>query len=80
VEGGRTPPFTFAELQDMGAARVSCPVTTILAAMKGMQEALAHLRDSGAPGTAPHLLAGFAEIKERLGAERFDALGEEFGG
>jgi len=80
VEGGRTPPFTFAELQDMGAARVSCPVTTILAAMKGVQTALAHLRDSGAPGSRPDLLAGFAEIKERLGAERFDALGEEFGG
>jgi methylisocitrate lyase len=80
VEGGRTPMFTFAELEQLGAARVSCPVTTILAAMKGVQQALAALKASGAPDSNPDLLAGFGEIKELLGANRFDALGEQFGG
>lgn len=79
VEGGRTPLFTFAELEALGAARVSCPVTTILAAMGGVREALARLRADGAPGTCPDRLAPFADIKERLGAERFDALGNRFG-
>lgn len=79
VEGGRTPMFTFAELQELGAARVSCPVTPILAAMKGVQTALTALRNSGAPGAQPELLAGFDEIKARLGTARFDALGNSFG-
>ncbi len=76
VEGGRTPPFSFAELQQMGAARVSCPVTTILAAMKGMQSALAHLKETGEPAGAPELLAGFGEIKQRLGTDHFEELGD----
>lgn len=80
VEGGRTPLFTFDELEKLGAARVSCPVTTILAAMKGVQQALASLRTTGAPGANPDLLAGFTEIKDRLGASGFDALGDRFGG
>lgn len=80
VEGGRTPLFTFDELEKLGAARVSCPVTTILAAMKGVQQALASLRTTGAPGANPDLLAGFTEIKDRLGTSRFEALGDRFGG
>ena len=80
VEGGRTPLFTFAELEQLGAARVSCPVTTILAAMKGVQEALAQLKATGAPGSRPELLAGFSDIKDRLGAPDFDALGSKFSG
>ena len=79
VEGGRTPLFTFDELEKLGAARVSCPVTTILAAMKGVQQALASLRTTGAPGANPDLLAGFTEIKDRLGASGFEALGDRFG-
>jgi methylisocitrate lyase len=78
VEGGRTPMFTFAELQELGAARVSCPVTTILSAMKGVQQALASLKKTGAPNAEPDLLAGFGEIKKRLGADRFDDLGQTF--
>lgn len=80
VEGGRTPMFTFTELEDLGAARVSCPVTTILAAMKGVQQALATLKDTGAPGSQPDALAGFGEIKDRLRAPSFETLGKKFAG
>jgi hypothetical protein len=48
--------------------------------MKGVQEALAALKASGAPNSNPDLLVGFSEIKDRLGANRFDALGEQFRG
>jgi methylisocitrate lyase len=78
VEGGRTPLFTFADLQALGAARVSCPVTTILAAMEGVRSALRALKEDGAPGSRPGLLAGFDEIKTRLGTDRFDELGNRF--
>jgi len=80
VEGGRTPMFTFAELQALGAARVSGPVTTILAAMQGVKDALAALKQDGAPMSRPDRLAGFSEIKARLGADRFDALAARFAG
>jgi len=40
---------------------------------------LAALKTSGAPGSSPDLLAGFDEIKDRLGTPRFDALGTQFG-
>lgn len=79
VEGGRTPLFTFAELEALGAARVSCPVTTILAAMQGVRSALAALKGDAAPATRPELLAGFGEIKTILGTDRFDDLGARFG-
>lgn len=78
VEGGRTPLFSFAELEKLGAARVSCPVTTILAAMKGVQQALASLKSTDTPGSEPDLLADFAEIKDRLGASKFDELDDKF--
>lgn len=80
LEGGRTPMFTFAELQELGAARVSCPVTTILAAMKGVKQALASLKETGAPGSEPDLLAGFSEIRECVGAPKIEARGSEYGG
>lgn len=78
VEGGRTPPFTFAELEALGAARVSCPVTTLLAATQGIRAALAEMRDAGAPAPDPDLLADFAEIKEVLGLPAWEARGAHF--
>ncbi|NNE88132.1 MAG: isocitrate lyase/PEP mutase family protein [Silicimonas sp.] len=80
LEGGRTPMFTFAELQDLGAARVSCPITTILAAMKGVKQALKSLKETGAPGSEPDFLAGFSEIRECVGAPEIEARGREYGG
>ncbi|NNF23258.1 MAG: isocitrate lyase/PEP mutase family protein [Rhodobacteraceae bacterium] len=79
VEGGRTPLFTFAELQDLGAARVSAPVTTILAAMQGVRGALAAMKRDARPASEPERLAGFDEIKARVGAPHFDDLGQRFG-
>lgn len=79
VEGGRTPLFTFAELQELGAARVSAPVTTILAAMQGVRGALAAMKRDARPASEPDRLAGFDEIKARLGAPHFDDLGQRFG-
>jgi len=78
VEGGRTPPFTFAELEALVTARVSCPVTTILAAMQGIRAALVEMREAGAPGPDRELLADFPEIKRVLGLPGWEALGARF--
>jgi 2,3-dimethylmalate lyase len=43
TEGGKTPIISVDELQELGAARVSFPVTTVLSAAKAIQEALNHL-------------------------------------
>jgi len=47
VEGGLTPRLTFAELEKLGAARVSCPGLSFLAAAYGVQKALIYLMEHG---------------------------------
>lgn len=46
TEGGKTPIISVDELQAMGAARVSFPVTTVLSAAQAMKQALAHLYET----------------------------------
>lgn len=67
IEGGRTPMFSFEELQTLGAARVSCPVTTILAAMQGVRSVLAQLRDNGGPGGYENEITGFEDYQDFIG-------------
>lgn len=45
LEGGNTPRYTFDELTALGAARVSCPMLTSLAAAYSVQMALSYLRE-----------------------------------
>jgi 2-methylisocitrate lyase-like PEP mutase family enzyme len=68
IEGGRTPAgLTFAELQELGVARVSLPLAVLAAAMGGMQEALARiLRDGGVHGL-DGLTASFEDVHELMG-------------
>lgn len=47
LEGGRTPHFTFEELEEMGAARVSCPMLTSLAAAYALKQSLTYLKEHG---------------------------------
>src|SRR5699024_819744 len=47
LEGGNTPNLTFDELQDLGVARVSCPMTTTFAAAKNVKKALQNLIKKG---------------------------------
>ena len=79
VEGGKTPQgLTFGELQEMGVARVSLPVSTLLAAIKGMRDALAHIRRSDGTGADPAVFADFAQTHTLAGMDHVYALEKRF--
>lgn len=71
VEGGKTPPgLTVERLQSLGVARVSLPVTALLAAVQGMKVTLAKLKTSGDPTAYQAGLAGFEELHDLTGMDR----------
>ena len=71
VEGGKTPPgLTVERLQSLGVARVSLPVTALLAAVQGMKVVLAKLKTSGDPTAYQAGLAGFEELHGLTGMDR----------
>lgn len=75
VEGGKTPPdLTVAKLQELGVARVSLPVTALLAAVGGMQRALASLRAHGEPARYQDELAGFEAFHSLVGMDEVRTL------
>ncbi|GAA5233384.1 isocitrate lyase/PEP mutase family protein [Verticiella sediminum] len=75
VEGGKSPDrFTFAEMQDMGIARVSLPGTLLMAGIHAMQAALSALRRDGQTGSPDVPLASFDTLKRLAGFEQVFAL------
>ena len=79
VEGGKTPDgMTFAELQHRGVARVSLPVSTLLSAIHGMQQALAQISHTGTTVADPKLFADFTETHTLLGMEHVYELERRF--
>ena len=71
IEGGKTPrDLTIPRLQELGVARVSLPLTTIMAAIHGMKQALSAVKAGGDPRTYEAELAGFDELHELIGMDR----------
>jgi 2-methylisocitrate lyase-like PEP mutase family enzyme len=79
VEGGKSPGrFTFAEMEAMGIARVSLPGTLLMAAIQGMQDALAAVLANGYAGGPGATLAGFDTLKRLAGFEQVFALEQRY--
>lgn len=79
IEGGKTPrELTVPRLQDLGVARVSLPLTTIMAAIHGMREALAGLKAGGDPRSYEGGLAGFDELHSLIGMDRVREMEERY--
>jgi len=67
VEGGKSQlDFGFAEMEAMGIARVSLPVTLMLASIAAMREALAAMKRNGR-SVADGRLASFADLQALAG-------------
>jgi len=76
-----TPLLSVPRLQEIGVARVTFARVLPAAAIMGMTQALALLRDSMQTGVVhdrPDLLVGMKEITELMGYPRIDALEQEF--
>lgn len=79
VEGGKTPPgLTVERLQTLGVARVSLPLTALLAAVQGMKRALANLKAGGDPATYQADLAGFEELHSLVGMDQVRAMEQRY--
>lgn len=79
VEGGKTPTnLTFTELQQMGVARVSLPVSTLLGAIKGMRDALAYIVASDGTSADPEVFADFTGMHALVGMNHVYGLETRF--
>ncbi len=80
LEGGKTPLLTVDELQKMGVARVSCPLTALFSAAGAMWRVLSGLKEKGT--TKPFLdeMMTFSDFNRLIGLEKFQALEAELGG
>ncbi|MCW5750788.1 MAG: isocitrate lyase/PEP mutase family protein [Alphaproteobacteria bacterium] len=75
VEGGKSPErFTFAEMQEMGIARVSLPGSLILGAIQGMRDALAAVKANGYAGGPGGPKAAFGDLRQLAGFDQVFAL------
>ncbi len=78
VEGGKTPLVPVKDLAAMGVARVSIPVGTTFAAMRGVEKYLEAIKGGQlAPGRTD-LVATFAEFKDLVGVPKFREQEKEF--
>ena len=69
TDGGKTPIVTLRDLEEWGAARLSLPVTPLLAASKSITDALQVFNQEGiSPSTNhPEMIMKFAEFTDLLG-------------
>lgn len=67
--GGKTPLVSIETIQKWGAARVSMPVAPVLAAVKGMMDALRQIKADGAPVSLrhPEMIVSFQEYTDMVG-------------
>ncbi len=80
AEGGKTPPIELARIEELGFRIVIFPIGTLLAAMHGMRELLAHIRERGTPIGALERLPSFGEFLDFIGLPEIRKLEQQFGG
>ncbi len=67
AEGGKTPPLTIERISELGFAMVVMPISTLLAATRAMQEALAQIKIDGTPVNAVNAMPTFNEFTDTIG-------------
>jgi 2-methylisocitrate lyase-like PEP mutase family enzyme len=79
AEGGKTPPLPHARLAELGFALVLMPITTLLAATRAMQTALAEIRIAGTPLPVLDRLPSFDEFLQLIGLPEVRELELRYG-
>jgi len=82
IPGGKTPPFTFEELESRGVSYVSVPMICLYPAAKAMVEALEELRHDRDIRKIAEMGVSWAEFNNLVGVNRWrrleiEALSEE---
>lgn len=70
VEGGKTPQFTAAELQDMGFAAVAFPVSSLYAATWAVRALMAELNRTGSTKRCSKQMVSFSDFNHLIGLEK----------
>jgi len=74
VIGGKTPAVSLEDCRALGVGIVLYANASLQGAIKGMQDALLHLRDRGALTEGDNLVAPFAERQRLVGMDEFKRL------
>lgn len=77
IEGGKTPLIPYDKMRELGVARISVPVGSIFAEVRGVSNYLEAIRDQIAPDRK-ELLSPFAEYRELVGYNKFRALEKDY--
>ena len=80
VIGGKTPSLSQAEFARMGFGMVLYANAALQGAMRGMTNALSHLREHGELKEDPHLVATFEERQKFVQKPFFDELDKRYRG
>jgi 2-methylisocitrate lyase-like PEP mutase family enzyme len=79
VEGGKSPPVELERLSELGFRLVICPISTLLAATRGVREVLGRIARDGTPITAMRQLPTFGEFTGFVGLREVMDIGRRFG-
>lgn len=80
VDSGKTPMIPIKRLEELGAARVSIPVTTVFTAAKAMENAMRTILEEGIPVSKnhPETLYEFSEFTDLIGLNEIRNIEKEF--
>ncbi len=78
AEGGKTPPLPYDRIVELGFAMVIMPISTLLAATRAMQTALAKIREAGSPLPILDDIPAFGEFTDLIGLPEINDLEQRF--
>jgi carboxyvinyl-carboxyphosphonate phosphorylmutase len=78
AEGGKTPPLAPERLRELGFRLVIFPLSALLAALRGIREVLAAIRETGTPAPLLADLPSFADVVGLLGLDEVRTLERRF--
>ena len=78
AEGGKTPPIGYQRLRALGFRIIIFPISTLLAATRGIREVLETIRMDGTPVAALSGLPRFGEFTDFIGLPEIQELEQRF--
>jgi 2,3-dimethylmalate lyase len=78
AEGGKTPPISYPRLRALGFRIIIFPISTLLAATRGIRDVLETIRADGTPAAALSGLPRFGEFTDFIGLPEIQELEQQF--
>jgi 2,3-dimethylmalate lyase len=78
AEGGKTPPLTYEQIEELGFKLIICPISTLLSATVAMRNALAAIKSAGTPAPLVDTMLPFADFLGFIGLPEINELEQRF--